>query len=81
MGKEELKEKLLKAFEEGNVHFVEVNVDADETVEFVPDPFEEAKREAEHIAKLNRILYEAHVKVGFDVCDALELTVAVIKAK
>ena len=42
------------------------------------DIYAEAKQEAEHIAKLNKILFDAHVAAGFDEMDALELTCAVI---
>ena len=42
------------------------------------DIYAEAKKEAEHIAKLNKILFDAHIAAGFDGMDAVELTCAYI---
>lgn len=38
------------------------------------DEFAEAKKEAAHIAEMNRILYEAHIEAGFTKNEALALT-------
>ena len=78
MGKTELKEMILKAFDEGRVHFVSVEeVNHPEGA----DPYADVREEAEHIAKVNKILYDAHVDAGFDALDALEMTISVIRCK
>lgn len=72
-----LKDLLEKAVKEGKVQVIQVKEGSDEPEKEV-DIFAEAKQEAEHIATINKILFDAHVAAGFDECDALELTVAVI---
>ena len=42
------------------------------------DVYEEAKKEAQHIAKINKILFDAHIEVGFNEDAAFELTAAMI---
>lgn len=46
-----------------------------------PEPVDEdaeAKKEFAEIAKMNRLLYQAHLDAGFDECDAMGLTLAMI---
>ena len=73
--KEILEELIKKAKAEGaEVHVVHLN-DAEPEEK---DAYEEVKQEAEHIAKVNRILYEAHINSGFKKNEALALTRTVI---
>lgn len=74
-----LKELLEQATKDGKVHVIKV--EHGEDVQGVPEPddiYAEVKQEAEHIAKVNKILFDAHVAAGFDEVNALELTLAVI---
>ena len=71
-----LKDLLEKAAKEGKVHVIQMNEEPDDT-----DIYAEAKQEAEHIAELNKILYEAHICAGFTGAEALALTVATITCK
>lgn len=69
-----LKEMLENAEKEGaEVHVVHVNSDEPK------DEYADVKEEAKEIAELNKILYEAHIEVGFTSEEALELTMAVIR--
>jgi hypothetical protein len=43
------------------------------------DEYEEAKEFAAHLAKMNRIMYEAHLDAGFDEVDALALTTTMVE--
>lgn len=74
-----MKTLLEKAAKEGTVHVIHVNDEpkVDETSDF----FAGAKKEADEIAQLNKILYEAHVCAGFTGEEALALTVATITNK
>jgi len=74
---DEFMKMLAKAMEEGNVKVVHVGKEAPKAEEPV-DVYAEAKKEAQEIAALNRILVDAHIAAGFDEMDALELTCAVI---
>ena len=58
-----------------------IHVGDESEAKSIEDTFAGAKKEAAEIAKLNRILYEAHLEAGFDEIDALDLTVAVITSK
>ena len=42
------------------------------------DVYVEAKKEAQHIAKINKILFDAHIEAGFNEDAAFELTAAMI---
>ena len=75
---------LEKAEAEGRVYVIHVN--ADESMVFEPqgepkpkDEYADVKEEAKEIAELNKILYEAHIEVGFTSEEALALTMAVIR--
>ena len=67
------------------VKVVEITMDdpADNEVEnaepIEEDAFPGAKEHAEAIAKLNKILYEAHINEGFAGKEALALTIASIE--
>lgn len=74
---DEFMKMLAKAMEEGNVKVVHVGKEAPKAEEPV-DIYAEAKKEAEEIAALNKILFDAHVAAGFDESDAMELTIAVL---
>lgn len=74
-----LKMLLEKAVKEGKVHVVQVGDEPKKNTE--TDSLVEAKKEAAELAKLNRILYEAHVCEGFTSEEALALTVATITCK
>lgn len=74
-----LKDLLEQAMKDGKVHVIKVGEQPDEPEKEV-DIFAEAKQEAAEIAALNKILYDAHIEAGFDECDAMELTVAIIKS-
>ena len=69
-----IKMLLEKAVKEGKVHVVQV--DNEPKKDAKPDFIAEAKKEADEIAQLNRILYEAHIKAGFTSEEALALVVA-----
>lgn len=74
-----IKRLLEKAEAEGRVHVVEIKSDESKDEPKKVDLFAEAKKEAEEIAELNKILYEAHICAGFTSAEALALTVATIK--
>ena len=74
---DEFLKMLMEAAKEGKVQVVHVGTEEPKTEEPV-DIYAEAKKEAAEIAKLNKILFDAHVAAGFDEMDALELTCAVI---
>ena len=76
---DELLKMLIEAAEkEGKVQVVHLGTEPMAEEPGDNDINAEAKQEAEHIAKLNKILFDAHVAAGFDEMDALELTCAVI---
>ena len=75
---DELLKMLMEAEKEGKVHVVHLGTEPKTAEPGDNDIYAEAKQEAEHIAKLNKILFDAHVAAGFDEMDALELTCAVI---
>lgn len=75
---DELLKMLMEAAKEGKVQVVHLGTEPKTTEPGDNDIYAEAKQEAEHIAKLNKILFDAHVAAGFDEMDALELTCAVI---
>ena len=63
-----LKDLLEQATKDGKVHVIKV--EHGEDVQGVPEPddiYAEVKQEAEHIAKVNKILFDAHVAAGFDI--------------
>ena len=76
-----LKDILEKAKEEGAEVRV-IHMGEESKGEHKPkDEFEDAKEDAKCIAKMNRILYEAHLEVGFTKNEALALTRTVIEIK
>jgi hypothetical protein len=76
-----LKDIFEKAKEEG-VEIHVIHMGEEPKGEAKPkDELAEAKKEAEHIAELNKILYEAHICAGFTGEEALALTVATITCK
>lgn len=75
---DELLKMLMEAAKEGKVQVVHLGTEPKAEEPGDNDIYAEAKQEAEHIAKLNKILFDAHVAAGFDEMDALELTCAVI---
>ena len=75
---DELLKMLMEAAKEGKVQVVHLGTEPKEAEPGDNDIYAEAKQEAEHIAKLNKILFDAYVAAGFDEMDALELTCAVI---
>ena len=77
---DEFMKMLAKAMEEGNVKVVHVGKEAPKAEEPV-DVYAEAKKEAQEIAALNRILVDAHIEAGFDECDAVEFALAILKAE
>lgn len=74
---DELLKMIAEAVEEGNVHVVQIGDKPKKNDE--PDIFAEAKKEAAELAKVNRILYEAHVHAGFTSEEAIALTVATVR--
>lgn len=75
-----LKELFEQAAKEGKVHVIHVGNEpkTEEPVDTADDIYAEARQEAKHIAKLSRILVDAHMEEGFDEMDAVELTCAII---
>lgn len=76
-----IKMLLEQAVKDGKVQVIHVGEKPDEKncePEKEIDIFAEAKKEAQEIATLNRILVDAHIAAGFDEMDAIELTCAII---
>ena len=63
-----------KIFEEELAHVIKAK--SDEAAKTVPDWEKEARADAEHIARMNRILYEAHKDAGFTSEESFALVVA-----
>ena len=45
------------------------------------DTCEELQEEAKELAKLNKMIFDAHIDAGFNKVEALKLTIAVINTK
>lgn len=73
--KDFIKHLIEQAKAEGaEVHVVQMGTEPKEIEK--PDFFASAKKEAAEIARLNKILYEAHIEAGFTSEEALALVVA-----
>lgn len=71
-----IKDLIEKAKAEGaEIHVVKTGSEP------IKDEFEKAKEEAKEIAKLNKILFDAHICAGFTSEEALEIVVATIGVK
>ena len=76
-------EILKMIFKDAEKHGMKVHVikedDSEKEMNRKPvDEYKEAIDEAAKIAKLNRILYEAHIKYGFTSEQALAMTIATL---
>lgn len=79
-----IKMLLEQAVKDGKVQVIHVGEKPDEKncePKYEVDVFAEAKKEAQEIAALNRILVDAHIEAGFDECDAVEFALAILKAE
>lgn len=85
-----IKSLIEKAKAEGaEIHVVEIKPDepkceecyCEEPCECCEDPYALAREEAAEIAKLNKILYEAHIDAGFTPKDAIRFAITVIGNK
>ncbi len=66
---DELLKMLLEAAEkEGKVHVVKKTVNKEDSIE----------KEAQELAHANKILYDAHIKEGFNSAEAFALVVAIL---
>lgn len=66
---DELLKMLIEAAEkEGKVHVIKKTVNKDDSIE----------KEAQELAHVNKILYDAHIKEGFTSEEALALVVATL---
>lgn len=75
-----LEELLKKANATGNIHVIKVESDkiknVEEGCEDVPT---EIISESHRIAKANKVLYDAHIEVGFTEEQAIQLVSAIIE--
>lgn len=71
---DEFMKMLAMAVKDGKVHVVHIGDEPKKDVKH--DIFAKAEKEAAEIAKMNRILYEAHIEAGFTSEEALALVVA-----
>ena len=81
---DEFMKMLMKAAEEGKIHIIQMGdeIKCKCTGEAAPkdDFLAEAKKDAEHIATMNKILFDAHIAAGFDEMNAMDLTIAFIES-